>query len=121
MLATWILRCREGLDAPEASDELSAVRFKPTTLQYQYFTDVGPSISFLHGSAAIPVRPTAFELNAITTPPTFFYEPSSNEVASFFLDCEPSERALSDYTRSSNTTREVSDHASLSSALEPRV
>ena len=38
-----------------------------------------------------------------------------------FLEWTESERAASDYTRSSNTTREVSDHASLSSALWPRV
>ncbi len=38
-----------------------------------------------------------------------------------FLEWTDSERAASDYTRSSNTTREVSDHASLSSALGPRV
>lgn len=38
-----------------------------------------------------------------------------------FLEWTDSERAASDYTRSSNTTREVSDHASLSSARWPRV
>ncbi len=38
-----------------------------------------------------------------------------------FLEWTESERAASDYTRSSNTTREVSDHASLSSTLWPRV
>src|SRR6266436_7581248 len=38
-----------------------------------------------------------------------------------FLEWTESDRAASDYTRSSNTTREVSDHASLSSALGPRV
>jgi len=38
-----------------------------------------------------------------------------------FLEWTESERAASDYTRSSNTTREVSDHASLSSALGPPV
>jgi len=38
-----------------------------------------------------------------------------------FLEWTESERAASDYTRSSNTTREVSDHASLSSALWPLV
>jgi ATP-dependent DNA ligase len=38
-----------------------------------------------------------------------------------FLEWTESERAASDYTRSSNTTREVSDHASLSSARWPRV
>jgi len=38
-----------------------------------------------------------------------------------FLEWTEAERAASDYTRSSNTTRQVSDHASLSSALWPRV
>jgi hypothetical protein len=38
-----------------------------------------------------------------------------------FLEWTASERAASDYTRSSNTTREASDHASFSSALWPRV
>ncbi len=38
-----------------------------------------------------------------------------------FLEWTESERAASDYTRSPYTTREVSDHASLSSALWPRV
>jgi bifunctional non-homologous end joining protein LigD len=38
-----------------------------------------------------------------------------------FLEWTAAERPASDYTRSSSTTREVSDHASLSSALGPRV
>ena len=38
-----------------------------------------------------------------------------------FLEWTEGERPASDYTRSSSTTREVSDHASLSSALGPRV
>jgi ATP-dependent DNA ligase len=38
-----------------------------------------------------------------------------------YLEWTDGEKSTSDYTRSSSTTREVSDHASLSSALWPRV
>lgn len=82
---------REGFDAPEASDELSAARFKPT-VTYQYFTGTnGPKLNLFTAAQRFQFSPTAFTVNDVTAPKPFSYPPSSASIATLFLDCEPSE------------------------------
>jgi hypothetical protein len=78
---------REGLDAPETSDELSAARFKPI-VSYQYFTDSGPAIQSFNAAQRFQFAPTQFQFNGAATPPSFSYPASASEIATFFLDCE---------------------------------
>jgi hypothetical protein len=92
---------REGFDAPEASDELSGARFKPT-VTYQYFTDPnGPVLNSFTAAQRFQFSPTAFTVNDVMPPKPFSYPPSSAEIATLFYDCEISELAycldLSDF------------------------
>jgi hypothetical protein len=76
---------REGYDAPEASDELSAARFKPI-VRYQYFTDPsGPVLKSFNTAQRFLFTPTAF---SETSPPSFTFPPSPADIAALFLDCE---------------------------------
>src|SRR5258708_15247026 len=81
---------REGYDAPEASDELSAARFKPI-VSYQYYSDTGPAFKSPNTAQRFQFEPTAFQFNSTTTPPTFTYPASSSEIGTFFKDCDASD------------------------------
>jgi hypothetical protein len=79
---------REGLDAPETSDELSAARFKPQ-VTYQYFTDSsGPKLNSFNVAQRFQFTPTEFG-NGFSPFPA-----SSQEIATLFLDCEPTDIGL---------------------------
>ena len=79
---------REGLDAPETSDELSAARFKPQ-VTYQYFTDSsGPKLNSFNVAQRFQFAPTEFGTGFAP------FTDSSQEIGTLFTDCEPSDIGL---------------------------
>jgi Bacterial Ig-like domain/Bacterial Ig domain len=84
---------REGYDAPETSDELSAARFKPK-VSYEYFTDSGPAIQSFNAAQRFQFAPTQFQYDSTTSPPSFHYVNSTQEIATLFADCETADLPL---------------------------
>ncbi len=79
---------REGYDAPEASDELSAARFKPI-VKYQYFTSAnGPQLLTFNTAQRFLFQPTERFHQQTGGAPSQLFPDSPTSVATLFFDCE---------------------------------
>ncbi len=79
---------REGYDAPEASDELSAARFKPI-VSYQYFTSGnGPQLVSFNTAQRFLFQPTERFHPLANGSPSQLFPDSPTSVATLFFDCE---------------------------------